>query len=847
MRAQSGAFPALQATSCTDDCLSRLGWQSKRSGQRRRPNSVLTTERLFSCASYRYLMVTGSGGRAAAFWARRDVRRRWRSLVLLGVLVGLTAGFALSAWAGARRTDTALERLRVRTNAADAVAFPSQVNVSHPNWARLRARPEVASVAVWDLLFGNYDGQPGGLIFGSADSTYLGKVDKPVVVQGRMFNPHSDDEVVVDENVGGQAPPVGGTFTYQFYAHNQVDETGPPQGPKVTMHVVGVVREVPEFLVVTEGQVLVSPGFMARYGSRVAGAENADIVLRHGSAGIGVLRHDVNTLIAPGTPILDVHATSRRVTTTLAVETTALLFLAGAILLGGGILVAQVLERSASTIADDAAALRAFGMSRNHLGLATGLSHLITAAVATPIAFGVALLASEHFPVGLGRGIDPDVGYHVDWTVIGPGMVFAIAIVLLASILIGRGSRLRRQGPYKAPGALRQWAPIAIGLGTTMAFEPGRGRRRIPVVPALLAAVVAVIGVVASLTIDRGITTALAHPELAGITWDAGVTPALPAQTGRNISPSLARHMTQKDGVLAAAVVDRTVINVGSVGAPIFSVRPIAGSSATPIAFTVISGHAPLDRTEAAIGPATAKDLHVAIGDTVSVGPEHARVRIVGEALFPSDVHAEFDEGLWLAPGQFDAVVPPIGPAGSDSDERVVAVRFAPGTSLRTNIGHLQTELGPLASDISPPLPPVELTNLQDVRTLPEVLATFLGLIAVAALGSVLWSCSRRRSHDFAILRALGMTRGNIRVVLSSQGTAIALFGLVVGIPLGLAVGRLGWRAIAARVPLSEIPPFALVAALLLIPATLIAANVIALFAGRVALLHLPAEELRTE
>ena len=112
----------------------------------------------------------------AAFWARRDVRRRWRSLVLTGVLVGLTAGFSLSAWAGARRTGTALERLRVRTNAADAVAFPSQVGATHPKWARLAVRPEVKSVAVWDLLFGNYDAQPGALIFGAADGSYLGKV-----------------------------------------------------------------------------------------------------------------------------------------------------------------------------------------------------------------------------------------------------------------------------------------------------------------------------------------------------------------------------------------------------------------------------------------------------------------------------------------------------------------------------------------------------------------------------------------------------------------------------------------------------------------------------------------------
>jgi hypothetical protein len=428
------------------------------------------------------------GGRAAAFWAKRDVRRRWRSLVLLGVLIGLTAGFALSAWAGARRTDTALERLRQQTNAADAVVFPSQVGVAHPHWNRLANRPEVRTLAVWDLLFGSYDGQRGAVIFGAKDGTYLGEVEKPVVVQGRMFNPHSDDEVVVDENSVGQVPPVGGTFTYQFYGRNQSDEdTDPPRGPKITMHVVGVVREVPEFLVVSDGQVFVSPGFLARYGTRIQTAENADVVLRHGAADIGALRHDVDTLLVPGTPVLDSHATSRRVNTTLAVETTALLLLGAAILLGGGILVAQVLVRSATTIGDDSLALRSLGMSRNQLGLATALSHVVSVLVAVPILFGVALLLSIRFPVGLGRRIDPDVGYHVDWSVVGPGLAAIAVATLFVCFLIGRGpsgERVSRRRPATATAAFRRWAPVAIGLGATLAFEPGRGRRRVPVVPA---------------------------------------------------------------------------------------------------------------------------------------------------------------------------------------------------------------------------------------------------------------------------------------------------------------------------------------------------------------------------
>ena len=93
----------------------------------------------------------------------------------------------------------------------------------------------------------------------------------------------------------------------------------------------------------------------------------------------------------------------------------------------------------------------------------------------------------------------------------------------------------------------------------------------------------------------------------------------------------------------------------------------------------------------------------------------------------------------------------------------------------------------------------------------------------------------------------MGMTRGNIRTVLNSQGTAIALFGLVAGVPLGIVVGRMGWQAIAERVPLSVVAPFALVAVLLLIPVTLIAANALALWPGHVTLSKRPAEDLRAE
>jgi ABC-type antimicrobial peptide transport system permease subunit len=120
-------------------------------------------------------------------------------------------------------------------------------------------------------------------------------------------------------------------------------------------------------------------------------------------------------------------------------------------------------------------------------------------------------------------------------------------------------------------------------------------------------------------------------------------------------------------------------------------------------------------------------------------------------------------------------------------------------------------------------------------------------VLAIGAVGHALSIAVRRRRHELAVLRALGLTRRQSRLVISTQATLLAIIGLAFGIPLGIALGRILWRAAASTIPLAYNTPWALLALLLIAPVALLAANLLAAWpARRAARLH-AGQILRTE
>ena len=128
-------------------------------------------------------------------WLRLDLRRRWRSLVVLALLVALSAGVVLTAVAGARRGDTAFDRLWARTLPATVTVLPNQPGF---DWSKVAALPGVTAVGLFAVYYGGaVEGMDGVDVgFPPANGGVGQTVERPVVLAGRMYNPARVDEIV---------------------------------------------------------------------------------------------------------------------------------------------------------------------------------------------------------------------------------------------------------------------------------------------------------------------------------------------------------------------------------------------------------------------------------------------------------------------------------------------------------------------------------------------------------------------------------------------------------------------------------------------------------------------------
>jgi ABC-type lipoprotein release transport system permease subunit len=169
-------------------------------------------------------------------------------------------------------------------------------------------------------------------------------------------------------------------------------------------------------------------------------------------------------------------------------------------------------------------------------------------------------------------------------------------------------------------------------------------------------------------------------------------------------------------------------------------------------------------------------------------------------------------------------------------------IRVAPGADRRAVIARLDRLYdGPVG------VRPQEVGDVGRVHGAPFFIALVFALAAAAALAHLLLTSVRRRRRDLAILKTLGFTRPQVQAAVAWQATTVAAVGVLIGVPLGLALGRFGWNLFAEGLGVKPeaVTPVGL--SILVVPVVVLLANLIAALPARAAAATRPAVILRAE
>ncbi|HET9729503.1 MAG TPA: ABC transporter permease, partial [Acidimicrobiia bacterium] len=696
---------------------------------------------------------------AVWMWVRDDVRRRWRSWVVLGVLAGVSVGLACAGIAGARRAARAVPTAVRVSTVPDAGILANDPAFDDAKRAQIAALPYVREsypFLVPFLLQTDVPGLDGTLLSVAPQTMRVGVY----LVAGRMPDPGRADEVIISEAMRDQLHMrIGGAFTLLQTPPADVSHAPFPVPPRVSvpihqeLHVVGISKSEDRELDYTP-----SSGFYQHYRRQLVGFTNEFVSLRDPARDLPRLQTDVDRIMGKPTNVADGADLfgTRQLRTVANVERNGLLLFALAVLVGAGALVGQALVRAVTAGAADLATWRALGADSPLARTALVLPAVIPAIVGAVTAVAVAILLSPRFPIALVRKYDIDVGFHADWIVLALGALGLLVIALAAAFVIA-ALRVRRavDASGRAP-LIARWVslaalPASLFVGTRFATGAGRGHRSVPIRSAIVGAVVGVMGVVGGLTFRAGLADVAHEPQRSGVVWDLDVV-------GVGSLPSTALRSVARDPTVAAAVhaTWARAVEINGTATPTFGTAAVKGD----VPFVVLAGHAPRADDEIVIAPTTMKRLGLRIGDTARVGSQPVRVmHVVGRALLPTTSHTSYDQSAWMTAPALRSSIAPGAESSGDFTEDYLLVRWKPGADVAAAQARLEKLAGSdKAFDTLPAQLPPSVKVLGDLRVLPLALAVFFGLLAIATVAHALVTTVRRRRSDLAVLRSMGFT-----------------------------------------------------------------------------------------
>ncbi|TMK66375.1 MAG: FtsX-like permease family protein [Actinobacteria bacterium] len=823
----------------------------------------------------------------AAVWLRfrAELRRRWQSVVVLALVGGIAGGAALAAFAGARRTDSAFPRLLRATNAWHVLVNPDLGVESKLDSRKVEHLPQVAQAARVDgLMMGRADAHSFtefarfGITLAPRDGAVT-SIGRPKMLDGRVPRADRPNEVVVNpvfarENrvaVGSVLPVVG----FSFADFSKVNPSTPWRdirravdrgelGTRFEVHIVGI-GITPDNIVVDEGFAdpsLIFSSSVRRAHPQLEPSFWGELVrLKHGAADIPAFRRAVEAMV-PGEAIAfqTVTSTSAKVARAVRPDVGALIVFGVVIALSGLLVVGQALARQSFLDAVDHPVLRSIGATRRELFAGSMLRAALVGVLAGVTALIIGIAASPLMPIGPAGTAEPHPGIAFDGFVLGFGVVaMVLAILVLAAWPAWRyagrltDSATNVMTPSRITSALSNaGATVPLVSGVRMALEPGRGRTAVPVRTTIVSAFMAVAMVIGALVLTASVDHLVRTPRLFGWNWDVQLTvSASDLKTAQKGGAAVADVLQSSPAVGAWTPVVISDVRLRSGAVPAFGIDA-RHRSVLP---TLVDGRLPRRENEIALGERTMRALGVERGSVVTARTDDGRKRtlqVVGRVVLPGVGTYPGADKTSLGEGAVvtRAALRVLGPKFARTDFFIAWRRSSTAAQQRATGERANAAAERIAPDsfqASRLQRPSDVLSYERVRDVPIFLAAVLAILAGATVAHALVTSVRRRRRELALLETLGFTRRQVSATVAWQSTTVALAALVVGVPLGIILGRWGWTALADDLGTVPEPIVPAVAVLLAVPVVIALVNVVAFVPGRIAARLRPAVVLRSE
>jgi ABC-type antimicrobial peptide transport system permease subunit len=173
-----------------------------------------------------------------------------------------------------------------------------------------------------------------------------------------------------------------------------------------------------------------------------------------------------------------------------------------------------------------------------------------------------------------------------------------------------------------------------------------------------------------------------------------------------------------------------------------------------------------------------------------------------------------------------------------------VLIRSAPGAAGAAELARVVSQYREFVNFSDEPL---ELVNFGESVNFPLLFGGLLALFGAATMVHLLLVSVARRRTEAGLLKVLGFVRHQVAAVVGWQATTVALAGIVVGVPLGIAAGKVAWRVFATNFGVVPLPVVQAAPLAVLACGVLAAANALAVLPAWLAGRARPAQLLRAE